>query len=516
MKKSKLQGMMVVVLSLCMAMFLAGCGNSGNTTQGAGSSERLTVSIAAIDTHGGESNSGEYGKEILSQLEDYVGVDMDITWLQSSDEQVALMLTDPGTMPMVIYHWNLTGGIVSAAQAGAFVDLNDYIWDSAKYPNLSQLNKNVAAALTVDGKLIGLPRTRVIGRNGLSYRKDWAEKVGITKDPETVDDVYDMLYRFTHNDPDGNGKDDTYGLDQIQYTGDFDIMQSWFGVGNGWIEQDGKLIPVHMQDEYMEALKWFRKIYEEGLMPPDWAVRPNDSIRQATQTGECGVFVDVMDNARMIWDYFVNEDTFVPSVMNPEEPAAMQLVGPINGKTTATTGYNGFVTLSATTCDTPEKIEAALTMLDRMNDNDARHLMEYGLEGIHWETDENGNLVDLDTDNSSLSSGYQGFETMMLYLPRFDSTPGPEKSESLIRQDEVYAINETCAIFNPASAYLGNSATYADIGGTLDEIISQARSQYICGEIDEDGLKSAWDRWLQSGGQAVIEEVNEQYQANTK
>ena len=77
-----------------------------------------------------------------------------------------------------------------------------------------------------------------------------------------------------------------------------------------------------------------------------------------------------------------------------------------------------------------------------------------------------------------------------------------------------YVENEKYAVFNPASSYLANSATYADIGKTLDEIITQARTQYVCGEIDEAGLQTAWDNWLNQGGQTIIDEVNAQYEAN--
>ena len=79
---------------------------------------------------------------------------------------------------------------------------------------------------------------------------------------------------------------------------------------------------------------------------------------------------------------------------------------------------------------------------------------------------------------------------------------------------DVYVENEKYAVFNPASSYLANSATYADIGKTLDEIITQARTQYVCGEIDEAGLQTAWDNWLNQGGQTIIDEVNAQYEAN--
>ena len=176
---------------------------------------------------------------------------MDFTWVANDvlEEKVTLALANPKEMPMVMTIGNVTGAIISAANAGAFVDLNNYMFDAAKYPNLSQANPNVCQSITVGGKLIGVYRAIVIGRYGIAYRADWAEKLGIDE-PKTIEDVYEMMSQFTHGDPDGNGQDDTYGLALCQYTGPFDIMQTWFCVGNGWVEQEGKLIPVHMQAEY--------------------------------------------------------------------------------------------------------------------------------------------------------------------------------------------------------------------------------------------------------------------------
>ena len=71
----------------------------------------------------------------------------------------------------------------------------------------------------------------------------------IRDSPKTVEDVYDMLYKFTYDDPDGNGANDTYGLEMCKYTGPWDIIQTWVGCGNGWVEQDGKLVPVHQTAE---------------------------------------------------------------------------------------------------------------------------------------------------------------------------------------------------------------------------------------------------------------------------
>ena len=74
--------------------------------------------------------------------------------------------------------------------------------------------------------------------------------------------------------------------------------------------------------------------------------------------------------------------------------------------------------------------------------------------------------------------------------------------------------NIDIAVFNPAMGYLANSTTYAENGGDLDDILLSARTQYICGNIDQEEFQKQLELWLSRGGQAVIDEVNEQYQAD--
>ena len=70
------------------------------------------------------------------------------------------------------------------------------------------------------------------------------------------------------------------------------------------------------------------------------------------------------------------------------------------------------------------------------------------------------------------------------------------------------------AVSNPALAYLSGSETYSKYGADLDNILSEARTQYICGVIDEQGLQDAWDDWANKGGNDLIAEVNEAYAAD--
>ncbi len=483
------------------------------------SAERETVTFMSISFNPGKSNTGEYADEILKRIEDYCNCNLVLIWSENDllEENIALELASPSTMPMIMTHGgSVTGKIVSAAKSGLFVDLNDYIWDKEKYPNLSGLLPSVAASLSVDGHLIAIPRARAVARYGLCYREDWAEKLGL-KEPETPQDVYDMLYAFTYNDPDGNGLDDTIGLEMTSYTGPFDIIQTWFGCGNGWAEVNGNLIPVHMQMEYFTALDYIKKLYDDGLMAADWAARPTDTWEDGCKTGKNGVFIDVMDSGRRIWDYFVSDAHFTPSVIDPTKPASMNLYGAVNGRTLATSGYNGYFTLSAATCDTPEKIEAALTLLDRLCDDEMLVLTQYGIEGINYEV-RDGYIEKIDTGKPELTNNYADLNQLLAYLPSTEHVTEPhvKDTERQEAQKAAYEKALSSAVINPAGIYLVNSATYAEVGEQLQEMINNARIRYIYGEITKKELLEVNTEWLKQGGQSILNEVNTQYRSKNR
>ena len=561
MKKKSLNKVFALALASAMTLSLAACGNDSGSNEGSGSSagnessqstaedssasseesqqdsessessqeeqpsgERQTITFSVIDVNAGSNNVGEYAEQILNQIKDYTNVNLELTWVANDAlaDKNALYLTNPGTMPHIItWGGTVTANVVEAAKQGAFVDLNDYVWDSTKYPNLSGMSKEVAANLTVDGKLIAIPRTRVVGRNGLSYRTDWFEKLkdeyNLTE-PNTPEAVKEMLKAFTYGDPDGNGVDDTIGMEMTKHTGPFDIIQTWFGCGNGWAEVDGQLVPVWMQPEYMEAVDYIKSLYDEGLMPADWHTRPTDGWSDGCKKGENGVFIDVLDSGKRIWKYFEDEATFTPSVVNPEEPAHMTLYGAVNGRTLATAGYAGYFTLSATTLDTPEKIEAALTLLDKLNDPEMLVLTQYGLEGINYDIVD-GLLVDTDNteEGKALAENYLGLNQLLPFLPTTEETTA--RVERQIdkydqAQNEAYEAALPYAVMNPAMSYLVNSPTYGSEGASLDEAASAARTQYICGAIDKAAFEAELQRIRDNGYDTIIAEVNEQFKAN--
>lgn len=544
MKKKSMNKILSVALASSMVLGLAGCGGGGNqqqttaqptttpaattasgqsgndatTTPAADTSvARQTITWSVLDLNAGNNNVGEYAEQIFQQVEDYCGHDIDITWVanDTSAEKNSLFFANPKTMPMIMsYGGTMTGDVVKAAKDGAFIDLNEYIWDEAKYPNLSGMSKNVAANLTVDGKLVGLPRCRVVGRYGLSYRQDWAEALGVEL-PEnaTPDDVYNMLVAMKNGNDKHEGFCD-FPMEMTLYTGPFDIIQTWFGCGNGWADVDGQLVPVWMQDEYFEAAEYIKKLYDEQLMPQDWPSRPTDTWSDGCKKGQNGVFIDVLDSGKRIWNYFVADETKTPSVVDPSKDASMVLYGAVNGHTLATAGYNGFFTLSASTLDTPEKIEAALTVLDKLSDPEMQVLTQFGLEDINYYM-EDGKVVKTDTDDEALAGNYKGLNQLLTFLPSTEATTVPVKTtERDDAQNAAYAAALPLAEVDPALSFKVNSETYSLSGADLDTQATALRTQYICGAISLDEFKQGLDKIRTSGYDQIIAEINEQYKAN--
>ena len=90
------------------------------------------------------------------------------------------------------------------------------------------------------------------------------------------------------------------------------------------------------------------------------------------------------------------------------------------------------------------------------------------------------------------------------YLPK---QPTDYEQEMYDKRKQIEASDLEKAVFDPAAAYV--SETYISKGSQLDTIVSDARIQYIAGQIDLDGLKDAIELWRSSGGDDVIKEINE-------
>src|SRR5690606_80477 len=115
-----------------------------------------------------------------------------------------------GSLPQVVYLKNQATfmQMKEAIRDGQFWEIGPYL---EEFPNLNKLKPEILNNTKVDGKLYSLYIGRPLARQGIIYRKDWADNLGLEA-PKTVDDLYEMIEKFTKADPDGNNVDDTIGL----------------------------------------------------------------------------------------------------------------------------------------------------------------------------------------------------------------------------------------------------------------------------------------------------------------
>ena len=151
-----------------------------------------------------------------------------------------------------------------------------------------------------------------------------------------------------------------------------------------------------------------------------------------------------------------------------------------------------------------------------MCDPEMMALADYGLQDICYDINADGKLVPngkYDTTNCP-QAGLNQAVPYVPYLTEQNPDYQLEKADYQLAYEESIVNNVQYAVFNPALGYLTQSDTYAECGSDLVQILDDARTQYICGQIDEAGLQAAFDQWNARGGAQVIEEVNALYAAD--
>jgi len=536
MKRKTTKRVLAGVLSASMMLGLTACGGNGNTntttpapttTASSGQSNatdttdatttaqtelaplKLSVMLPSNTQHA-KGDLPELDR-MLQDISDYTNTDVE--WIFYAEdmynERLTLLYTS-GDLPSVLVTAK-NAEFVNACENDFFWDITDYVDD---YSNLATIPEVVRLNAGINGKLYGVPRSRTMARNGIGYRLDWLNNLGL-KEPTTLQEYYDMLYAFTYNDPDGNGQNDTYGFVLRTYTGPWDIMQLWFGAPNGWgIDDNGDLIPAHITEEYDNALKWFRQIYSEGLVNPDFRDLPTEDWDVLLRTGVGGGSADVIDRFRRNQTYFEREGI----------SAETQLAGAIDAgfgmRCMPTSGFSNMLSISKTKVKTEDELKRVLKFLNDLNDAAMLDTIEIGYEGVTYKINDDGYFeryteeekLALGVTTAAYNKGYAqvlaGFSTEEEKAKR---VPGVPYEGLQAYENQLYEENIPYCIPNYGASY--TSATYVASGTELDAIINEGRLDYITGVIDDVGLQSVKEQWLKSGGQKVIDEMNELYHA---
>jgi putative aldouronate transport system substrate-binding protein len=437
--------------------------------------------------------------EIFKKIQTVTNTELKFNWVPSATYSDKLSATvASGELPSVITVLNQKAPfIVNSVRSGMFWELGPYL---KEYKNLSRMNPIALNAISIDGKVYGIYRERDLARDGITLRKDWLDNLGL-KEPNTIDEFYNVMKAFTLNDPDKNGKNDTIGLVEQQEPAGWRTMLAWHGGPADWEIKDGKASPAHLSPAYMETMKFYKKLYDEKLMNLDFAVVKDG--RQVMNKGTAGAWVANLNDANGIEEQAKKVDP----------KAKMTLIGALEGpkgkRTIAGSGSYGIFMIPKTSVKTEAEVKQILNYFDKLSDKEMQNMLYNGIEGRQY-TVENGEYKKT-TDPKMLVEYGMGDSSQLAVLRDEVTTYG---SELVHQRDKVWKENAKIAIENPVNAFI--SDTYSEKGKELDKLIADARTKFIMGAIDENAWKKVTEQWMQNGGSKIIEEYTAEYNKAAK
>ncbi len=187
--------------------------------------------------------------------------------------------------------------LLSYQEAGLLADLTPVYEAEASANTRDLLNQDPVAlkSATIEGKLWGIPLTdaSVTSASLLWIRQDWMDRLGIAA-PTSMADVLEISRRFTEEDPDGNGVDDTIGLaTDKSLWGSIAGLQGFFNGYHAypaiWFEQDGGLVYGSVQPEMRAALLALQAMYAKGQIDPEFGVKDINQVSETLAKGKCGM-----------------------------------------------------------------------------------------------------------------------------------------------------------------------------------------------------------------------------------
>jgi putative aldouronate transport system substrate-binding protein len=345
------------------------------------------------------------------ELEKRLGVTFDPI-LQPADgypEKLAA-LTAGGNLPDLVFIVPEQVPIqYSIIKQGAYTDLTPYLNETARkeYPNVARFPAYLWKNSAVGGKAYGVPRPNLPINAPIHWRKDWAEKFGLGS-PKNADELADVLTKFTKNDPDGNGKNDTFALHFIaQFAFGVPFFQQMFRVPNLWRKNtDGTLTYFNETDEFKQTLAYMKRLYDAGVYHPNTATGNRTERKDFITSGKVGGIMDSIvnftgpspngfrDTARQLSDPKANVVPLIP-------------MGFDGGKATVdlASGFFGFPVIPATVGKNQDRVKELLRVVDYFAapfGSEERNFLDYGIEGVHHTVKPDGTRVKNDLGNTEL------------------------------------------------------------------------------------------------------------------
>lgn len=516
----KMRKVLCATLAAVMAIgMLAGCNNGKSSSSVAenykDTDEKLTLKWLGYPVSAGAEEEG-YTENLL---EEKFNVEIEpLFYEENKYNDKKTMLMAGGEIPDLIYELDPMHVFNDVEQDFLaelpYETVEEYAPEYFKY-----LNEYAPAAWLYsryDDKNWGLPNfnhSHMVSKVA-TYRKDWLDKFGLEV-PKTLDELHTALYKFANEDPDGNGKKDTYGISWGYNNFAFffpEIFGAYGCLPFDWQEVDGKIVYGGLTDGCKEALKTLAQWYKEGIVHPDFALGESDTKKMNSNAlGYTTVpgYQDASDSGSLC-------NTVPENIPGAELTTGFLPVGPDGQSGARSWGRACHVVAFGNGDGYGAKVPRMLKMIEAMFvDKDLATKIRIGEENVHWTKEHNPNGAlnfAMKPEYAESNTRIKGFDTMFQGPTFFAPVPSDYDLYWNTRSDNYKAWAEE---YTDEKYALCSPFFKVDIVPSASDYIIDLRTKQmsIMNEIIQ-GKKTIDDYaefekiWETSGGKILTEEAN--------
>lgn len=456
----------------------------------------------------------DYGVDgqVYAELQKRTGVTLEFTTanLLTASDSMSLMVA-ANELPDIIFNFGMfyTGNMDDLIEGEIIVDFAEYEDLMPNYFDILNNNPSIARDVYTEAGAVPLAENiqdTLIPSSGPAIRQDWLDADGLDT-PVTVDDLHEVLKTFQAENNcqyplwiAANGANTLGSAFGVSVNGDNNAL-------GGWIYQDEKIQYCVPMDGFRDYVQLIADWYSEGLISPDFVSQTmNNTATDDEIVGNASGFFTTSVNG------LTNLSGYEPD-SNVQPVRAMVLEeGDLNGFDDAGTSRvskGG----AAVACSCPE-IELAVQIIDYCYSDDGILLNNYGVEGVSFEYDDNGEpvLTDLVTNNPD------GYDFALALIKYTSSTPCSicinERNFLGYTDAQVAAIDlwlrNTDSTMAPGAVWTVDAQTeYSSIVSDLGSFVSTMCLQFITGEKSMD----EWDSFIEEVTSSFdVERMTELYQ----
>lgn len=563
----KLQRAAAALLALAMTAGLAACGGpassssgaaSGTASQAAGSAastatgaedgpltpyaEPVTITWAVQTSAVQQFFDGDtYDNNRWSRLiKEKLNIDLKVEFSADTSTEAYKnkmnVLLASGEFPDVL-RWSDRNFFRQAYDGGYIMPIGDlfdkYATDAVKAYQTNYADSFQGA--TLDGKLCAFPymNDNFHQAPALWIRDDWLKNTN-SKPPKTIEEMVELARKFTFEDPDGNGQNDTYGLALAK-----NVVQPNYGTLLGLIGaygipgydktgvfyrgDDGKITYPYIQPKMKDALALVRDMYKEGLIDPEFVVDDVATMETDITNGTIGMMYHMNWGTWHPFNYSYQQDGVIT------RPYPIPTVEGIEPKMGINSNETGDLFMVSSNCKNPEAIIKILNLYEQVaiSSDDPKNFEDYWANeqyrlcpvyiGIPTELYAPVLLDALNTDSSDGLTGtalqyfnyVKGFEDGSLAKDtNAYGTWGQMFKEGSMAIDLEYQKNGQLVTNIMANQipdiWLQNSST-------LGTMVETAFTDIIIGNQPLEYFDQFVKDWLNAGGQATLDELEKLY-----